>query len=453
MTLTIEEHACVDADGDGHVVCDGCTPSSGETCGDCDDGNPHCSTSCSDADQDGFCPPDDCDDTAATCAADCTTDLDGDGIPFCRDTCVDQDGDGYGTAGGNGFQCAGADCLEGNPLCNVSCVDADGDGACLPADCDDGDPTLYPGALEINDCADQQCPGEAGYGVIDETSGNSGFLDPSKDAYSWPAQQDAMLYQAVRSSTPEFASGCEFFTTMSTMWVDSTTPGPGEIHYYMNRPLAPCSGSWGQDSALVERTVCPGEICTNGVDDDGDSLTDCADPDCAADPVCQPAVFSFVDGTGDDIATTAFHDFLQPLTPGSGDYFFFEIDEQGWGRNVAWCAENAAFYRTAYLDFAQTAGSVYSGNWSRWYRAPSTANVWTGPYVLPLLNEYGDNSFGEGSWCSEQFPSDPRNCLFPDRTNDCEAYDLTTGACAISLGEPWTVTIRIAATRLAACGF
>ncbi len=32
------------------------------------------------------------------------------------------------------------------------------------------------------------------------------------------------------------------------------------------------------------------ENCTNGIDDDGDTLVDCADPDCSADPVCQPFV-------------------------------------------------------------------------------------------------------------------------------------------------------------------
>ncbi|MFH2009580.1 MAG: hypothetical protein ABI333_23510, partial [bacterium] len=29
--------------------------------------------------------------------------------------------------------------------------------------------------------------------------------------------------------------------------------------------------------------------CTNGIDDDGDGLTDCADVDCAGDPSCAPA--------------------------------------------------------------------------------------------------------------------------------------------------------------------
>ncbi len=32
----------------------------------------------------------------------------------------------------------------------------------------------------------------------------------------------------------------------------------------------------------------PAENCTNGVDDDGDTLADCDDPDCSADPACTP---------------------------------------------------------------------------------------------------------------------------------------------------------------------
>jgi hypothetical protein len=29
------------------------------------------------------------------------------------------------------------------------------------------------------------------------------------------------------------------------------------------------------------------EICNDGIDNDGDKLVDCADPDCATDPACQ----------------------------------------------------------------------------------------------------------------------------------------------------------------------
>ncbi len=59
------------------------------------------------------------------------------------DSCVDYDGDGYGDP-------ASAECLQ-------------------PAlDCDDTNPDVYPGAPEVCDAADNQCPGEAGYGLVDE---------------------------------------------------------------------------------------------------------------------------------------------------------------------------------------------------------------------------------------------------------------------------------------------
>ena len=454
MTMTIEPNACVDADHDGFVVCNGCNRAANETCGECNDANPGCGSSCTDADQDGLCPPLDCDDTRASCTTDCTGDTDADGVPYCRDTCIDSDRDNYGLPGGGGATCAGTDCLEGNRYCNVSCVDGDADGACPPADCADANSAKYPNAPEINDCADQQCPGDIGYGVNDETSGKSGFNSGNKTQYSWPAQLNATSYQVVSSLTPDFASGCTFFATSSTVMTDTTTPAAGQVRFYLNRPTAPCTGSWGQRTGGSERTVCatPAENCTNGVDDDGDLLVDCNDGDCVAHASCQPAVFTFVDNDADDIATTAFRDFLQPLTTvGSGHYFFFEIQEPGWNRNVAWCATNAAFYRTLYLTYALNGGTVTSGTWNRWIRQPPS-NTWSGPFTAGLLNELGDNSFGEGSWCSEQFTNGPKNCLFPDRTNDCEAYDLFTGTCGLG-GPPWTVTIRIAPTRLGACGF
>ncbi|MEK6840104.1 MAG: hypothetical protein AABX72_04115, partial [Nanoarchaeota archaeon] len=43
------------------------------------------------------------------------------------------------------------------------------------------------------------------------------------------------------------------------------------------------------DPDCVTDPACVVEICTNGIDDDGDGFTDCSDPDCFIDPTCQVA--------------------------------------------------------------------------------------------------------------------------------------------------------------------
>jgi formate-dependent nitrite reductase cytochrome c552 subunit len=148
----------------------------------------------------------------------------------------------------------------------VSCTDADGDGHaaeggdCVPVDCDDSAPDTYSGAPEINDGLDNQCPGDPGYGVTDETSGNSGFHNPDdKNEYSWPAQPGATLYEVARSTDSLFSFGCVIMTTSDALWVDPESPSTGGTFHYLNHPVAPNAGSWGQDSTGAERTdVCPG---------------------------------------------------------------------------------------------------------------------------------------------------------------------------------------------------
>jgi len=167
-------------------------------------------------------------------------------------------------------------------------ADNDADGVTDCTDCDDANPDIYPGAPEVNDGLDNQCPAEYGFGVIDETTGNSGFLDPGNmNEFSWPPQAGATLYQYARSTQSDFSADCVIATTSGTSWIDSEDPLPGGVFHYLNRPVF-FMGSWGQDSAWVERTLECGieSICDNGIDGDGDYLTDCADADCADVTVC-----------------------------------------------------------------------------------------------------------------------------------------------------------------------
>ena len=140
---------------------------------------------------------------------------------------------------------------------NPDQADADRDLAGDACDCDSNDPATYPGASEVNDGFDNQCPGEAGYGVTDETSGDSGFHSSDKNEYSWTAQVGATLYEVARSSQPDLAGDCTVITTPLTYWTDTEQPASGVTYYYLNRPLDPNPGSWGVDSLGDERTgVC-----------------------------------------------------------------------------------------------------------------------------------------------------------------------------------------------------
>ncbi len=92
-----------------------------------------------------------------------------------------------------------------------------------------------------------------------ETIGKSGFNDPLDDSlYSWPAQAGVTQYQTRRSGSPAFAAPCAGITTTGTSWRDIEIPAPGAAFFYMNRPTAPQLGTWGWNSAGVERTTaCP----------------------------------------------------------------------------------------------------------------------------------------------------------------------------------------------------
>ncbi len=142
---------------------------------------------------------------------------------------------------------------------NTDQADADSDTFGDACDCAANDANTHPGAPEVNDGVDNQCPGELGYGVADETSEDSGFNNAAnRDEYSWTAQSGATLYEVVRSTVKDFSTGCTVIQTSDAYWIDSEPLAEGSCYYYLNRPVAPNLGSWGQDSSGVERAgLCP----------------------------------------------------------------------------------------------------------------------------------------------------------------------------------------------------
>jgi N-acetylneuraminic acid mutarotase len=197
----------------------------------------------------------------------------------------DADGDGHGdpstpTASScdgtvpAGYSVDASDCNDADPnnwMSCATCVDADGDGSFIGCDryltitgpdCDDNNPAIFPNAPERNDGIDNQCPGDVGFGDVDEISGNSGFSDPGdKSRFAWPDQIGATAYDVVRSSAADFSAVCTFWTTADSFIVDDELPEPGVVFFYLVRSATPFQGSWGQQSDGSPRTIaCSGPI-------------------------------------------------------------------------------------------------------------------------------------------------------------------------------------------------
>lgn len=134
-------------------------------------------------------------------------------------------------------------------------LDDDGDGVPDVSDCAPLDGSVYPGAPEINDGKDNQCAGDPGYGLVDEVAGP--LLFTGSTTLSWPAQPGATIYEIARSKLPTFASGCWKSYAPTPQLEVTQNPLVGGAHYYLVRPYLPHAGSWGSNSAGVERIVCP----------------------------------------------------------------------------------------------------------------------------------------------------------------------------------------------------
>jgi hypothetical protein len=134
-------------------------------------------------------------------------------------------------------------------------IDSDGDGYTVcGGDCDDSNPAIYPGAVEVCNGLDDDCNLSIDDGIAAPSTrpfiavGKSG----TNTELSWAAASDATGYDAVKGNLGPLRSNLGNFTTTTkaciandlggTTLEDAEVPPPTGGLWFVIRPVSTCSG-------------------------------------------------------------------------------------------------------------------------------------------------------------------------------------------------------------------
>jgi hypothetical protein len=186
------------------------------------------------------------------------------------------DGSGYGVVFTHYLPLSGRNDVDYLRIGCSCATDADGDGRlpCSGGDCDDSNPNVAAGRLELcADGLDNDCDGSAD--CLDSECSQSGTppaevsglqLAPDENTIFWPTVSGASSYDLLRGVLTDLHalgniswSQCKSHRQLATSWIDPSTPFAGDGFYFLARARGSgcVRGSWGSTARDNAARECP----------------------------------------------------------------------------------------------------------------------------------------------------------------------------------------------------